>query len=96
MPLRIEGWDKKRKRRITPLIVSALECDRLCGSVASELFELSDVDKKVRCIKFAKNLCLKPVAEELEEWEESDEEEVTVVDEEGDDSTIGKKKNYCA
>ncbi|GMH77886.1 hypothetical protein TL16_g07571 [Triparma laevis f. inornata] len=88
MPLRIEGWDKKRKRRITPLIVSALECDRLCGSVASELFELSDVDKKVRCIKFAKNLCLKPVAEELEEWEESDEEEVTVVDEEGDDSTI--------
>ena len=76
MPLRIEAWDKRRKRRIQPLIVEALTCDRLSGFVSTEMHSFSEVDKKARCVKFARNLALKPLADELEEWEESDEEEV--------------------
>ena len=87
MPLRIEAWDKKRKRRIQPLIVGALNCDRLSGFVSTEMLSFSEVDKKARCVKFARNLALKPLADELEEWEESDEEEVTILD----DSTVNSE-----
>ena len=78
MPLRIEAWDRLRKRRIQPLLLSAIECDRMCAYCPNEMLRFTEVDKKKRLSKLASLLSLKPMPDELEEWESSDEEEVTM------------------
>ena len=91
MPLRIEGWDKRRARRIQHLMITAIDCDRIVGYCPKEIMAMGDEDKKHRCNKIVKALALKSMPNELEEWESEEEEEVEVPlheKDDGDDDSV--------
>jgi len=81
LPLRIEGWDRSRKRRIKNLALTALDCDRLCGFSPNELGSLTGKDRLVRLGRVARELKLERVADELEVWEEAEEKFVELEEE---------------
>jgi len=76
MPIRVEGWDRRRRRRIQPIMISSIDCDRIVGFCPNEIMNMGDEDKKNRCNRIVKVLALKSMPSELEEWESEEEEEV--------------------
>jgi len=85
LPLRVEGWDKVRKRRIKNVLLSALDVDGLCGFAPRELSTLTEGDRRGRLRKVLNVLGLRRMEDELEEWEEAEEVEVEESEEEGEE-----------
>ena len=93
-PLRIEAWDHLRKRRIDRLVLTALDCDRICGLSPKEIWSLVKEDRSRALGKIRGRLGVRKVGEERVEWEEGRERivEVESADEgeeerEGDDGS---------